>query len=168
MSLERPRAIAASVPSTLSARRPADARDWFVRAASCFSDDELNSFEPHADAGVGAASRPTVVAANATRVSSAKRRRSRSWRRALIAKGIVAVPRLRDAGLGRSGVVRHRTGRFGRGPGREGPIGSWQGSYVAPLNRHDRTAPSGMRGLCRTVVGRDRYQSWIAVERRRT
>jgi hypothetical protein len=48
MSLLRHRAIEVNAESTFSALSPADARDWFVRLTSCFSDEELNEPASHA------------------------------------------------------------------------------------------------------------------------
>ena len=76
MSLLRDRAMAVSFASTLSAFRPAAARDWFVRATSCFSDEELNVFELQAFVGPAATSRPTEVTTNANSVASVTRRGS--------------------------------------------------------------------------------------------
>ena len=66
MSLLRDRAIEARVESTCRARRPAEARAWFVRLTSCRSDVELNVFGDQASVVEGSDSTPIEVAAKAS------------------------------------------------------------------------------------------------------
>src|SRR5215212_1879444 len=87
MSLLRPRAIEVSFESTLSERRPAAARAWFVRLMSFDSDAELNVFASQARVEWGAANRPSAVIAKATAVIVAKRVGSLNQRRTSARRG---------------------------------------------------------------------------------
>src|SRR5688500_8870462 len=73
MSLLRPRAIDVSAESTLSAARPALARERLVREISSCSDAELNVPASQPSAATGIASTPTVVRAKAAVVMRARR-----------------------------------------------------------------------------------------------
>src|SRR5215210_4823998 len=74
MSFERYRAIEVRAESTLSARRPAFARDWFVSATSCCSEAELNAPASQAKVAAGAASSPIELAAKAIATAIGARR----------------------------------------------------------------------------------------------
>src|SRR5262245_26944853 len=82
MSLLRQRAIEVSVESTFSARSPAEARDWFVRLTSFFSDDEPYEPASQASAVRGTARTPTDVTAKANASPIARRPRAPTKRRA--------------------------------------------------------------------------------------
>src|SRR4051794_5907694 len=78
MSLLRHRASEASVESTRSDRRPAEARAWLVSVNSWRSEVALKVFELHAKTSRGATSNPTVVTPKAIATIATQRRGSRA------------------------------------------------------------------------------------------
>src|SRR4051794_687635 len=77
MSLLRQRASEASVESTRSDRRPAEARAWLVSVNSWRSEVALKVFELHAKTSRGETSNPTVVTPKAIATIATQRRGSR-------------------------------------------------------------------------------------------
>src|SRR6476660_1354848 len=73
MSLLRERAIDVSRESTLSARRPAEARAWLVNRTRSASDDESKLLTDQANVVRGAASSPTDVRMKAIAIIATKR-----------------------------------------------------------------------------------------------
>src|SRR5436190_12335696 len=152
MSLLRQRASDASVESTLSARRPAEARAWFVSVRSWCSDVELKVVGLQASAARGTDSSPRDDIPNAMAISRTRRRGSRArlavgaGRREARAGATIIEGRSRAGPAGgRVWIDRRRAAPTN--PRREGP--------ALPRTRVPRRAPQCVGGQ-RTVRLRSR------------